>query len=81
MGVRPLSRVELMFWVRGVTDCDEESESGRCVDGEISGASRRARLAPEAAENSKSELQVSFGRLKALAHEAINKLFLTQNHY
>ncbi|KAL6983796.1 hypothetical protein U1Q18_017171 [Sarracenia purpurea var. burkii] len=33
----------------------------------------RERQAREAAENSKSELQVSFGRLKALAHEAIKK--------
>ncbi|XP_022944976.1 uncharacterized protein At3g49055-like [Cucurbita moschata] len=33
----------------------------------------RERKAREAAENSKSELQVSFNRLKALAHEAIKK--------
>lgn len=33
----------------------------------------RERQAREAAENSKSELQVSFNRLKALAHEAIKK--------
>lgn len=33
----------------------------------------RERQAREAAENSKSELQVSFHRLKALAHEAIKK--------
>jgi chromosome segregation ATPase len=33
----------------------------------------RERQAREAAENTKSELQVSFGRLKALAHEAIKK--------
>ncbi|KAK9277344.1 hypothetical protein L1049_006885 [Liquidambar formosana] len=33
----------------------------------------RERQAREAAENSKSELQVSFSRLKALAHEAIKK--------
>ncbi|XVF02591.1 hypothetical protein REPUB_Repub04eG0187800 [Reevesia pubescens] len=33
----------------------------------------REKQAREAAENSKSELQVSFNRLKALAHEAIKK--------
>ncbi|KGN49580.1 myosin heavy chain, non-muscle isoform X1 [Cucumis sativus] len=33
----------------------------------------RERQSREAAENSKSELQVSFNRLKALAHEAIKK--------
>src|SRR5215470_11017911 len=33
----------------------------------------RERQAREAAENSKSELQISFNRLKALAHEAIKK--------
>lgn len=33
----------------------------------------RERQAREAAENSKSELQVAFNRLKALAHEAIKK--------
>ncbi|XP_004309991.1 PREDICTED: myosin-9 [Fragaria vesca subsp. vesca] len=33
----------------------------------------RERHAREAVENSKSELQVQFGRLKALAHEAIKK--------
>ncbi|XP_038693165.1 paramyosin-like isoform X2 [Tripterygium wilfordii] len=33
----------------------------------------RERAAREAAENSKSELQVSFNRLKTLAHEAIKK--------
>ncbi|EEF47616.1 uncharacterized protein At3g49055 [Ricinus communis] len=33
----------------------------------------RERIAREAAETSKSELQVSFNRLKALAHEAIKK--------
>lgn len=33
----------------------------------------KERQAREAAENSKSELQVSFNRLKALAHEAIKK--------
>ncbi|KAM7484169.1 hypothetical protein LguiA_000178 [Lonicera macranthoides] len=33
----------------------------------------RERQAREAAENSKSELQVSFNRLKALAHEALKK--------
>uniref|UniRef100_A0A2P2IL49 Paramyosin n=1 Tax=Rhizophora mucronata TaxID=61149 RepID=A0A2P2IL49_RHIMU len=33
----------------------------------------RERAAREAAESSKSELQVSFGRLKTLAHEAIRK--------
>ncbi|KAG8366006.1 hypothetical protein BUALT_Bualt17G0031200 [Buddleja alternifolia] len=33
----------------------------------------RERLAPEAAENAKSDLQISFNRLKVLCHEAIKK--------
>jgi hypothetical protein len=40
---------------------------------EISAELDRERQAREAAEKSKSELQVSFNRLKALAHEALKK--------
>ncbi|KAK9104303.1 hypothetical protein Scep_021147 [Stephania cephalantha] len=55
----------------------ESSESSESVSAErfreVAAELERERRAREAAESSKSELQVSFNRLKALAHEAIKK--------